>query len=305
MRKFIGLTKRNLLVFFKDRTMVFFSMLTPIIIFFLYLLFLRGTYLSSLEQHAEQLIDLGLVTSGDLGALANCLLLTGIMGSALITVPYNCLITLVNDRENGVDVDITATPASRLQIILSYFTASALSAIFMTSVILTAGLIVLQFLHPTYVTAGNILLLFGAMILGAISSTAIFMTFLLFIKSSAASGAFMGILSAASGFLIGAYIPISDFTTEIETICNLLPATGITILIRRFLLTDLLNHVNNGIGGLDQGQFVSGIKESFTLENSLFQKVLPLNQAFLYVIMVTVAFLIAIAIIYPKTYKHK
>ena len=165
-----------------------------------------------------------------------------------------------------------------LQIILSYFTASALSAIFMTSVILTAGLIVLQLFHPTYVTAGNILLLFGAMILGAISSTAIFMTFLLFIKSSAASGTFMEILSAAS---------------------------GITILIRRFLLTDLLNHVNNGIGGLDQGQFVAGIKESFTLENSLFQKVLPLNQAFLYVIMVTVAFLIAIAIIYPKTYKHK
>lgn len=305
MRKFWGLTKRNLLVFFKDKTMIFFSMLTPIIIFVLYLLFLRGTYVSSLEHHAEKLLTLGLVTSGDLSALANGLLLTGIMGSALITIPYNCLVTLVNDREKGVDVDLTVTPASRLQIVLAYFTAAALSAILMTAMILLAGLLILQFSHATYLTAKALLLLFGTLILGAISSTAVFMAILLFIKSSSASAAFLGILSAASGFLIGAYIPISDFSSGIESFCNLFPATGITILIRRFLLTDLLNHVDAGIQGLDQGQFISAIKESFTFESSLFGKVLTLNQSYLYVIIITVAFFFAIALIYPKVYKRK
>ncbi|MBR6478103.1 MAG: ABC transporter permease [Lachnospiraceae bacterium] len=305
MRKFWGLTKRNLLVFFKDKTMVFFSMLTPIIILFLYILFLKGTYLEVLEDSAGVLLTAGLVTSTELGSLANGLLLTGIMGSALITIPYNCLITLVNDRAAGIDVDVTATPVSRIQIILSYFAASAISAVLMTSVILSVGLIALQSIHPTYLSARSILTLFGIVIIGAISSTAIFMVFLLFLKSSSASGAFLGILSAASGFLIGAYIPIANFSSAIQNFCYLFPATGITVLIRRYLLSDLLSHVDAGIGGLDQGLFVSSIKDYFSFQAKLFGHVLTLQEALIYVMMVTVLFLIAIGVIYPRIYKRK
>ena len=305
MRKFWGLTKRNLLVFFKDKTMVFFSMLTPLIILLLYMLFLRGTYLSTLEYSAEALLAAGLVTSDDLGALANGLLLTGIMGSALITIPYNCLITLVNDRVSGIDVDVTATPASRLQIILSYFTASALSAILMTSVIIGLGLTILQCSSPMYLTVKSILTLFAIVIAGAVSSTAVFMVFMLFLKSSSASGAFLGILSAASGFVIGAYMPIADFSEGIQNFCHLFPATEITILIRRFLLTDLLTHVDSNVGGLDQGLFVSSIKEYFSFQAKLFGHVMTLQEAFVYVMMVTVGFLAAIGVIYPKVYQRK
>jgi len=42
MRKFVGLTKRNLLIYFKDIQSIFFSMLTPIIVLVLYVLFLKG-----------------------------------------------------------------------------------------------------------------------------------------------------------------------------------------------------------------------------------------------------------------------
>lgn len=305
MRKFMGLTKRNLLVFFKDRTMIFFSMLTPLIIFILYLLFLRGTYLSTLEDSARFLMDMGLVNTDDLGALANGLLLTGIMGSALITIPYNCLITLVNDRAAGIDVDITATPVSRLQIVLSYFAASAISAVLMTSVIMGVGLVVLQYTNPTYLTAKSILILFMVLIIGSISATAVFMTFLMFLKSSSASGAFLGILSAGCGFVIGAYMPIASFSTAIQNFCHLFPATGITILIRHYLLSDLLTHIDANIGGLDQGMFVTSIQDYFSFQPMLFEHVLSLQEALIYVMMVTVGFLAAIGIIYPKIYKRK
>ncbi|MBR3508372.1 MAG: ABC transporter permease [Lachnospiraceae bacterium] len=305
MRKFWGLTKRNLLVFFKDKTMIFFSMLTPLIIFILYLLFLRGTYIDVLESSAELLMNAGLVNMDDLGAMANGLLLTGIMGSALITIPYNCLITLVNDRAAGIDVDVTATPVSRLQIILSYFAASAISAVLMTSVILGAGLVVLQFTNPTYLTAKSILTLFAILVIGAISATAVFMTFMLFLKSSSASGAFLGILSAGCGFVIGAYMPIASFSTAIQNFCHLFPATGITILIRRYLLSDLLTHVDANIGGIDQGMFVGSIQDYFSFSPKLLGHVLSLQEALLYVMMVTVGFLVAIGIIYPRIYKRK
>ncbi|MBP5223614.1 MAG: ABC transporter permease, partial [Lachnospiraceae bacterium] len=69
MHKFIGLTRRNLLVYFKDRTSVFFSMLTPLIIFVLYLLFLRQTYVNSIENAAEALMYF--IQSDDIAALSN------------------------------------------------------------------------------------------------------------------------------------------------------------------------------------------------------------------------------------------
>ena len=41
MKGFIGFTKRNLLVYFKDKQAILFSLLTSIIVFVLYLLFLK------------------------------------------------------------------------------------------------------------------------------------------------------------------------------------------------------------------------------------------------------------------------
>ena len=50
MKGFIGLTKRNMLVYFKDRQAVIFSLLTSIIVFTLYMLFLRNMYVDMLNE---------------------------------------------------------------------------------------------------------------------------------------------------------------------------------------------------------------------------------------------------------------
>ena len=60
MNKFIGLTKRNLLIYFKDRQSVIFSMLTSIIVLVLYLLFLKQSYIDAAEsalKGLENLVD--------------------------------------------------------------------------------------------------------------------------------------------------------------------------------------------------------------------------------------------------------
>ena len=85
MNKFIGLTKRNLLIFFKDKQSVIFSLMTSIIVFVLYLLFLRGTFVDAIQsamQEAPGLADL--VQDKDVEMYANLTLLVGILGSALI-----------------------------------------------------------------------------------------------------------------------------------------------------------------------------------------------------------------------------
>ena len=58
MNDFIGLTRRNLLVYFKDKLAILFSLLTSIIVFALYLLFLKGTFADALTGTMNGLEDI-------------------------------------------------------------------------------------------------------------------------------------------------------------------------------------------------------------------------------------------------------
>ena len=303
MSKFLGLTKRNLLIYFKDRQSVIFSLLTSIIVLVLYLLFLKQSYIDAAESALKGLE--GLVDKKDIDTLANCILLVGIIGSALITVPYNCLSTIVNDRENKIDYDISATPLKRWQIVLSYFTSATISAFIMSSIVLTIGIVVLQSQGDLYLSASSIAYSYALALLGSVSATAFFMLIMLFFKTSSASGAFFGMLSAACGFIIGAYIPLSQFSNGIQTFCNLFPATGVTIMYRNTFLNGLLDKINTDIGGADGGAFVNSIKDSFSFKGSLFGNELSIAGIVGYVIAALIICIIAMIIVYPKVYKRK
>ena len=272
MKMYLGLTKRNMLVYFKDRQAILFSLLTSIILFVLYLLFLRGTFVDAINQAlASMPMIRELVRDEDLEMFTNIKLLVGIIGSA----------------------------------VLAYFTASALSAILMTSVILTAGLVILQLQGSLYLGVGGLLRAYGVTALGCVSATALFMNVVLFFRSGSASSAFFGILSAVSGFVIGAYIPVSQFSGGVRTVCNLFPASHITILLRNVLLNGLLGHVDSGIGGLDNGGFVQTLREIFTFKADMFGSSLNTAAMITFVLAILTVSLIVMVCTYSKNYKKK
>ena len=304
MRGFLGLTKRNLLLFFKDKQSIIFSLLTSMIVLALYLLFLKDTFVNAMDSAMNQFPSLSsLIDKNDKDMFANLILLTGILGSAMITVPYNCLITLVKDRENKVDYDILATPLKRGQIIFSYFISAALSSVILTSMILAIGLGVIGMQGDIYLGIGDIVKAFGVVALGSISATSIFMIVVLFFKSVSASGAFFGMLSAASGFIIGAYIPISQFSETVQTVCNIFPASQITIVLRNVLINGLLEHMNTSLNGVEQGMFVASIKELFSFKARLFDGYFDMSQMLVYIVASIVICIVVQILVYSKTYK--
>lgn len=306
MQGFLGLTKRNLLIFFKDRQSVIFSLLTSIIVLVLYLLFLKGSFVDGINGVIDQYQGLGsFVTDEDVDIFANLILLTGILGSAMITIPYTCLQTLVKDRENKVDYDILSTPIKRGEIILSYFISAAISAIIINAVILVVGLLILRSQGEVYLEAMDIVEIFGIVVLGSISSTAFFMIIMLWFKSTSSSGAFFGMLSAAAGFVIGAYIPISQFSDSVQTVCNIFPASQITIILRNKLLNGVLESIDSNLAGIDNGMFVNTIKDLFSFKAHLFGGDLEVPQMLLYVSVGIIICIVLQVLVYVNTYKKK
>ena len=304
MRGISGLIKRNLLLFFKDWQSILFSLLTSIIVLILYLLFLKGTFVSAIQSAMEQYPGLAsMVPQKDIAMFANLFLLSGILGSAMISVPFSCITVVVKDRANKVDYDILSTPLKRGQIIFAYFVSAVLTSILLNSIILAVGLIGIRMQGNMYLNISQVVKAFSIIALGSISASAIFMIIVLFFKTVSACEAFFGILSAASGFVIGAYIPISQFSNEVQTVCNLFPASQITIMLRNILLNGLLEHVNTSLAGMDQGMFVLSLKEYFTFQAKLFKGYLDMNKMLGYILGVILLCIVAQIMIYSVSYK--
>ena len=305
MRKFIGLTKRNLLVYFKDKGAIVFSLLTSVIVLVLYLLFLKGTFVDAFNGATSVAPGLDmLISSEDVEVFVNISLLIGMIGTAMITVPYSCLTTIVKDRENKIDYDISATPVKRWQIVLSYFCAAAISACIMTGILLAAGMVILHFNGGLFLSAADILKAFGMVILGSVSATALFMTMMLFFKTAQSSSAFFGMLSAAAGFVIGAYIPISQFSDKVQTFCNLFPATHVTVAIRNILMRGIVDRINDSLGGIDNGLFMETVKTSFSFNSNMFGHSLGMTQSIMYILAIIVVSVVFMIGAFSKTYKR-
>ena len=302
MKDFIGFTRRNLLIYFKDVLAIIFSLLTSIIVFVLYLLFLKGTFVEALNGTMKGLENI--VNTADVDMFVNGILLSGILGSALITIPYTCLQTIVKDKEAGVDADICSTPLKRWKIVLSYFTASSICAFVMTSIILTIGLIVLNFMGDTHMTAASIAAAYGIVLLGSVSSTALFMVVMLLFKNSSTSTAFFGILTAAAGFVIGAYIPLSQFSDSVQSFCNLFPASHITSMMRNVLLSGVADSINSDINGLDGGAFISAIKDTFSFNAHTFGSTFTMTNSVIYIGIIALICIGAMTVAYNKTYRR-
>ena len=304
MRGILGFIKRNVLLFFKDWQSILFSLLTSIIVLVLYLLFLKGTFVSAIQRAMEQYPGLAsMVPQKDIDMFANLFLLSGILGSAMISVPFSCITVLVKDRANKVDYDILATPMKREQIIFAYFISAVLTSILLNSIILAVGLIGIRMQGNMYLNISQVIKAFSIVALGSISASAIFMIIVLFFKTVSACEAFFGILSAASGFVIGAYIPISQFSNEVQTVCNLFPASQITIMLRNILLNGLLDHINTSLQGVDQGMFVLSLKEYFTFQAKLFKGYLDMNKMLEYILGVILFCIVTQIMIYSGSYK--
>ncbi len=301
----MGLTKRNLLVYFKDKSAILFSLLTSLIVLVLYLLFLKGTFEDAFgSAMAAAPFIAELISAEDIEVFVNITLLIGMIGSAMITVPYSCLTTIVKDREDKIDYDISATPLKRWQIVLSYFCAASISACIMTGILLAAGMVILNLDGGILLGASDILKAFGMVIVGSVSSTALFMTFMLFFKTAQSSSAFFGMLSAGAGFVIGAYIPISQFSDKVQTFCNLFPATHVTIAVRNILMRGVTDKMNEGIGGIDNGLFIETIKDTFSFNSHMFGHTLSMGNSLTYIFAIMVLSIVFMVWAFSKTYKR-
>ena len=298
-----GMTARNIKVYMKDRMAIVLSMLTQIIVLGLYLLFLKSNYVDAINSFLTGAENL--VTDTDIEALVNSWLIAGVIGTSVVTVALNSLSVMVSDKQDKIDFDYNATPAKPHIIILSYFSGAVVSTFLISSILLTAGLVFLAMGGLFLYTATDIVLLYAIVLLGSISGSIILMLFVSFFKKNSTLSSFSILISVAIGFIIGAYMPVSQFGESVQTAVNLVPGSHIAGLLRNVLMTPAIDNISDALGGIDNGMFAEKINSTFTLNLNIFDESIGMNFMLVYSLIAIAVFFVLNLVFYKFSSKRK
>lgn len=257
MTGFGSLTKRELKLFFKDKGMLFSSLITPIILLVLYITFLAKVYndsfVSSLEaahfsDFPQELID----------ATVGGQLFSSLLAVCCITVAFCCNMIMVQDKVSGARKDLMLTPVKRSTLALSYYLSTFISTFIICLIAEGASFIYLASVG-WYLSVGDILLALLDVFLLVMFGTALSSIVNFFLKSQGQISAVGTVVSAGYGFICGAYMPISQFGEGLQKVLSFLPGTYGTALIRSHSLNGVFREMS-ALGFPDE--VVEGIKES-------------------------------------------
>lgn len=226
------LVKRNTKLFFKDRGMFFPTLITPMILLVLYVTFLARVYRDSFVSALPAGIT---IPEGVIDATVGGQLISSLLAVACVTVAFCSNLLMINDKVSGAIRDLTVTPLKRSTLALSYFLSSALSTLIITFSALAVCLFYLSVIG-FYMSLGDVFLILLDVLLLTLFGIALSSCINFFLSTNGQASAVGTIVSAGYGFVCGAYMPISQFSTGLQKVLSFLPGTYCTSLLRNHAL---------------------------------------------------------------------
>ena len=302
-RSYRGMTIRNIKVYARDKMAILLSLLTQIIVLGLYLMFLKSNYVDIINNGLEGFKDL--VSKADIEGLVNSWLISGVIGTSVVTVALNTLNLMVKDKEDKIDSDYRASSVKGSTVVMSYFSGAVASTFIISSILLSAGYIFLACTGTFCLDIPQQLLVYALTLLGSVSGTLVLMLFISFFKKSATLSSFGVMVSASIGFIVGAYVPVSQFSENVQTIVNLVPGSQIAAMMRNILVGPAIDNIDKTLDGIDKGQFAENAREMFALKLKIFGTEVDTGFMLTYSFIIIAVFAVLNIALYKISSKRK
>lgn len=291
-----SLVERNVKIFLKDKMGVFFSLLAPLIVLGLYVLFLGDVQMQSIESAFKDIpIDNKLLKN-----FVDNWMLAGVISVACVTVSFSAQEIVVKDREKGVLADMLCAPVKRYLLSIGYYISNVIITLTICTIVLVIAFVYMAISGWT-MSAGEVFMSFGLLVMSVLSSSAIISIICKIVKTSAQHSAIVGIISAAIGFFMGAYMPISIFPKAIQYVTLFIPATYSAGLFRELFMRGALEKIEEVIP-----QAGAKLEESFSMQLDFFGKTIEAKEmAWIFFVYSALIIVIWVAIEIATLAKHK
>lgn len=220
----LALLKRDFLLYFRNRSGVFFSLLGALISFLLYIIFLQKNLMDAWSQLPDN------------KSLLNNWLMGGTLAVTGITTSFTALSQMVQDRENQVDQDLFLTDLGSWGLQLSYLISSLI-----ISFVMQAFMLIVMSLYFQEIPAMSKLFEISLiMLLSSLLSTLVNVLLIYPFQSVDSLGKLATIVGTVSGFLVGTYVPMGILPNFAQVLMKCTPATYLASLYRQVLMKEQL-----------------------------------------------------------------
>lgn len=230
----LALLKRNFILYFRNRSGVFFSLFGALISFLLYIIFLQKNLTDAWSQLPDNT------------KLLNNWLMGGTLAVTGITTSFTALTQMVQDRENQVVQDLFLTDLGSWGLQVSYLISSIIIS-FVMQVFMFA---VMSLYFKESPVISYLLEIALIMLLSSLLSSLVNILLIYRFQSVDSLGKLATIVGTASGFLVGTYVPIGVLPDFAQIIMKCTPATYIASLYRQIFMKEPLETAFTGNSSL-------------------------------------------------------
>ncbi|CDA11256.1 ABC transporter permease [Intestinibacter bartlettii] len=281
----ISFVSRNLKVFFRDKTAVFFSLLAVLIVLGLYIFFLGDVWVDSFPNIKG------------VKNLMNCWIIAGLIGVTSVTANMGAFGTMIEDKSKNKIKDFYVSPIKKSKIVGGYIISSFIVGSMMSVVTLIISQIYLVYSGVYVLNFKELTEVFLIILMTSLSNSAMILFIVSLFSSEKAFSTASTIVGTLIGFITGIYLPISMLPDSVQIIVKLFPTShGISILRQIFMKKQM------DISFADvPTNYINEFKESMGVVYYINDKLVS-NTASVFILIAStiIFFFLAVLILYKK-----
>lgn len=241
MNEILYLTKRNSLIYMRDKKAVFFSVLSMLIVLGLMVIFLGSMnsqdLLLLLERYGGERNEAQ--DRINVEHLIQLWILSGILIVNSVTVTLTVIGTMVQDEEQSRLASFYVAPVKRGKLVLGYVLAAWFTGAGLSILTLIAGELYMVFSGKGLLPVSTLMVMCGMIFLNTFVYASIGYLLAMFIHSYSAWGGMLTIVGTLVGFAGGIYLPLSSFSERIQTVLKCLPVLQGVSMMRKVCLEEV------------------------------------------------------------------
>ena len=281
----ISFVSRNLKVFFRDKTAVFFSLLAVLIVLGLYIFFLGDVWIDSFPNIKG------------VKNLMNCWIIAGLIGVTSVTANMGAFGTMIEDKSKNKIKDFYVSPIKKSKIVGGYIISSFIVGSMMSVVTLIISQIYLVYSGVDVLNFKELTEVFLIILMTSLSNSAMILFIVSLFSSEKAFSTASTIVGTLIGFITGIYLPISMLPDSVQIIVKLVPTShGISILRQIFMKKQM------DISFADvPTNYINEFKESMGVVYYINDKLVSnTTSVFILIASTIIFFFLAVLILYKK-----
>lgn len=238
MEALVSLIGRNSKVFRRDKTSVFFSLLSVIIVIMLYAVFLQKMQVDAIKQVAE--------ATPQLVTMVNEWLVAGLLSMIAVSTTLASFGIAIKDIESKARADFLTAPVSRATIQMGYVLNAFIIGCMFSLIALIGCEIFIVATGGSWLGFTSLIKVIGILFLSVLLASVFNVVLVLLVNTQNSFSTLSTIVGTLLGFLCGVYVPLGALPSFAQNIIMYFPISHTTLLLRNAFMESSLNSVFAG-----------------------------------------------------------